>query len=52
MEAGVSLRRVGRAVGVAASTVQAWEDGAQPRPDKARLYRSLLDVLAEASRAA
>lgn len=50
--AGVSYRRAARALGASPAAVQNWENGAQPRPDKAKLYREFLDALAEATRAA
>ena len=47
-KAGLSARRLARALGVATSTLLAWEEGATPHPAHARLYREALDALESA----
>lgn len=49
LAAGVSLRRMGEALGVSAPTVHNWENGHEgPSMENAKKYRTLLDQLARA----
>jgi DNA-binding transcriptional regulator YiaG len=43
--AGLSSRQLARAIGVSATTVGRWENGATPRRDHAIRYREILDAL-------
>lgn len=49
LRAGLSLREVGEAVGVHATTILAWEGGATPHADAARRYALFLDMIEKAT---
>jgi len=46
IQAGLSMRQVGEAVGVSINAVQAWERGAEPRGSRRTEYAALLERLA------
>lgn len=46
LDAGVSLERIARAVGVTRQTVALWEAGAEPRPEHLEPYLDALRLCA------
>lgn len=50
--AGLSARRMAQALGVATTTLLAWEEGTVPRPHHAARYKELLNRLERLEEAA
>jgi DNA-binding transcriptional regulator YiaG len=50
--AGISARRLAKALGVATTTLLHWEDGANPRAEHAAKYRAALERLQALAEAA